>query len=64
MKATPSCNHKLHPAPKDRALCELVGRDMFDVIEREAVAQTPSMSSGNFAAMMMLTALGISPRLG
>jgi hypothetical protein len=62
--AAPTCNHKLHPAPKDRALCELVGRDLFDVIERMAEGQRPSMSAGNFAAMMMLTALGISPRLG
>jgi len=58
------CNHKLHPAPKDRALCELVGPELFDVIARMAVTRTPPMSAGNFAAMMMLTALGINPRLG
>jgi hypothetical protein len=62
--ATPTCNHKLHPAPKDRALCELVGPEVFDVIKRMAVAHAPPMSPGNFAAMTMLTALGISPRLG
>jgi hypothetical protein len=62
--AMPTCNHKRHPATKDRALCELVGPEVFDVIERMAVTQTPSLSAGNFAAVMMLTALGISPRLG
>ena len=64
MNATPPCNHGLHPAPKDRALCELVGRELFDVIRRLALAHAPPMSPGNFAAMTVLTALGISPRLG
>jgi hypothetical protein len=62
--APPPCNHKLHPAPKDRALCELVGPELFDVIKRMAVAHAPPMSTGTFAAMRMLTALGISPKLG
>jgi hypothetical protein len=62
--ATLTCNHAIHPAPKDRALCELVGPELFDVIKRMAVAQVPPMGPGNFAAMAMLRALGISPRIG
>jgi hypothetical protein len=45
-------------------LWELVGRDLVALIERMAVTGTPPLSASNFAAMMMLTALGISPRLG